>query len=224
MRSVIQLGGSADRAGASSGVRYPSIGKLALVYTVVGALASARYLLSFGHLGRGPEGWTDTLGCIAWFYPWAFLTPVVFRIESRFPLGAPGWPRRVLMLAAISVPMCAAASPLMMGSLCASPLGAGQPDCVAAKSGRLARRAADGRDHVLVQRGRGLLPANAVPASRAGAACLAPGAREIKTGSEPESVATGDPARAAQSALPVQQPAEHFGACQPPTRRPRAVC
>lgn len=107
--------GAGAKTGAMEGVRYPGIGKMLLVYTVIGALTSARYRLSFGHLGLGPERLPELLGCIAWFYPWAVLTPLVFRIEKRLPLGAQGWPRRLALLAAISVPLCILTSPLMMG-------------------------------------------------------------------------------------------------------------
>lgn len=101
--------------GMAGGVRYPGAGRMFLVWTAIGLLTAARYQFPFGPDGFGRESLATLLACTSWYFPWAVLTPLVFRLESRFPLGSPGWPRRVGLLAAISVPFCLAASPVMMG-------------------------------------------------------------------------------------------------------------
>jgi hypothetical protein len=101
---------------ASEGIRYPGTGKLLLVWTAVGVLTAARYYLPFGRFGpaSGKDFLPTLLSCVIFYYPWVFLTTLVFRLERRFPLGAPGWPKRAATLAAISVPFCLAVSPLMV--------------------------------------------------------------------------------------------------------------
>jgi sensor histidine kinase YesM len=86
-----------------------------LVWTAIGALTVARYSLPLGSHGPYRESFAELLACTSWYFPWAALTPVVFRIERRVPLGASGWPRRLALLAAISLPFCLLASPVMMG-------------------------------------------------------------------------------------------------------------
>jgi len=108
-------------------IRYPGLGKMFLVWSAVGALTSARYHLPFGPPGPGRGVFPGLLGCMACYYPWAVLTPLVFRIEQRLPLGAPGWPRRLALLALISVPLCLVASPLMLGAFAAVQYAFGAP-------------------------------------------------------------------------------------------------
>ena len=86
-----------------------------LVWSVIGTLTVARTYVSFGRGGPGHDTLTEFLACAAWFLPWALLTPLVFRIERKFPLGTSGWPRHLALLAAISLPLCLLASPLMIG-------------------------------------------------------------------------------------------------------------
>lgn len=86
-----------------------------LIWSAIGALTVVRYQLPFGASGAGREALSGLLACTSWFFPWAILTPLVFRIERKFPLGAAGWPRNVALLGAICVPFCLLASPLMMG-------------------------------------------------------------------------------------------------------------
>ena len=94
-------------------IRYPSIGRLFLIWNVIGVLTSARYQLGFALPGgyRNPLGWT--LACMAMYYPWVLLSPLVFRLERRCPLGEAGWPRHLACILAISVPICLLTSPLM---------------------------------------------------------------------------------------------------------------
>ncbi len=96
-------------------IRYPGIGMMVLIWTAIGALTSMRYHLQ---LPSRPavEELSSMLACIACFSPWIALTPVVFRIEARFPLGSGRWVRNLALLAAISLPVSLLASPLMLGS------------------------------------------------------------------------------------------------------------
>jgi len=96
-------------------IGYPGIGMMVLIWTVIGALTSVRYHLL---LPSRPamEELSSLLACIACFYPWIALTPIVFRIEARFPLGSGRWVRNLALLAVFSLPVSLLASPLMLGS------------------------------------------------------------------------------------------------------------
>ena len=98
----------------SAAVRYPGAGRMFLIWTAIGALTVARSRLPFVASGHSRETLSYILACTSWYFPWAVLSPLVFRLERRFPLGGLGWPRRLALLAATSVPFCLAASPLMM--------------------------------------------------------------------------------------------------------------
>jgi len=91
-------------------ISYPGFGKMFLVWTGIGALTTVRYSLLFP--SKQEMWWLPALlGCTACYYPWIALTPAVFRIESRYPLGAGRWVRNLALLAMISVPFCLLASP-----------------------------------------------------------------------------------------------------------------
>ena len=87
-----------------------------LFWTAIGVLSHLRYYIMFP---SRPElrGISAVIGCVVCFYPWIALTPVVFHLEKRFPLAAGRWVRNLVLLAAISVPFCLIASPLMVGTL-----------------------------------------------------------------------------------------------------------
>jgi two-component system, LytTR family, sensor kinase len=65
-------------------IRYPDFPLLFVGWTVLALLAFLRFALLSGESGRVfPE-------LIAWltcYYPWLLLTPLVFRLERKFPLG-----------------------------------------------------------------------------------------------------------------------------------------
>src|SRR5262249_19771705 len=48
----------------------------------------------------------DLMHWLACFWPWAFLTPVVFALEKRFPLQPRGWLRNVTVLALGGFAVC----------------------------------------------------------------------------------------------------------------------
>lgn len=78
-------------------IRYPGFRVLFLAWTVLGVLAYARYSLLTGDLKGGfvPE----VLGWLTCYYPWLFFSPLIFRLEHRFPLGKEKWPRHLAILA-----------------------------------------------------------------------------------------------------------------------------
>jgi two-component system, LytTR family, sensor kinase len=84
-------------------IRYPSFGLLFVAWTVLGALACARYVLLGGDLKQGLL--LELLGWLACYYPWLFATPLIFRLELRFPIARNVWPKHVALLALASVPL-----------------------------------------------------------------------------------------------------------------------
>jgi len=96
-------------------IRYPGLGTIFLIWTGIGALTSVRDYLMFRPLKPEMSLLSLWTVCSACFYPWTALTPVVFRIERRLPLGAGRWLRNLALLAMFSVPICLLASPLMLG-------------------------------------------------------------------------------------------------------------
>jgi signal transduction histidine kinase len=96
-------------------IRYPGVGKVLLFWAAIGALTIARSQLLFTPGKAGRETFDVLLSCVSWYLPWALLTPVVFRLEEKYPLGGAGWRRNVALLAGLSVAFCAAASAVMMG-------------------------------------------------------------------------------------------------------------
>jgi two-component system LytT family sensor kinase len=68
---------------SSNPIRLPKALIVFLVWTFIGCLSYARYYLRDPH----HRLWPDVLIWAACFYPWALLTPVVFALEKRFPLG-----------------------------------------------------------------------------------------------------------------------------------------
>ena len=95
-------------------IRYPGIGRMLLFWSVIGALTVARYQLPLGKAGPSRESLEGLIACASWYLPWGMLSPLVFRLERRYPLGSAGWTRHLALLAAISVPFCLAAAPVMM--------------------------------------------------------------------------------------------------------------
>jgi signal transduction histidine kinase len=115
--TVVELRNEIDadaRTGSGEGVRYPGIARMLLFWSVIGALTVARYQLPFGKPGPSHESLEGLIACASWYLPWGVLSTLVFRLERRYPLGTAGWLRNLGLLAAISVPFCLAAAPIMM--------------------------------------------------------------------------------------------------------------
>lgn len=97
MSETSQLHPEVGSEPANRGVRYPGIPALFLIWSLVG-------VLSYIH-GRPAypayQGFSalDLVHWLACFWPWAFLTPIVFALEKRFPLQPQGWLRNVAVLA-----------------------------------------------------------------------------------------------------------------------------
>lgn len=104
-----------SEAPRGAAIRYPGLGTIFLIWTGIGALTSVRDYLMFRPSKPEMSLLSLWLVCAACFYPWTALTPVVFRIERRFPLGGGRWLRSLALLAMFSVPTCLLASPLMLG-------------------------------------------------------------------------------------------------------------
>jgi two-component system, LytTR family, sensor kinase len=99
---------------SGEGIRYPGIGWMLLFWSVIGALTVARYQLPIGKPGASRESLQSLIACASWYLPWGILSPMVFRLERRYPLGSARWMRHLACIAAISVPFCMAAAPVMM--------------------------------------------------------------------------------------------------------------
>jgi two-component system LytT family sensor kinase len=83
-------------------IRYPSYGILFAAWTVLGTLSYAHSRLL---PGAQPEnlwfGWFGWLGC---YYAWLPLTPIVFRLERRFPIGWPFSAKHAAILTLFGLP------------------------------------------------------------------------------------------------------------------------
>jgi two-component system LytT family sensor kinase len=64
-------------------IRLPKAVIVVLVWTFIACLSYARYYLRDPH----HRLWPDILIWVACFYPWALLTPFIFALEKRFPIG-----------------------------------------------------------------------------------------------------------------------------------------
>jgi two-component sensor histidine kinase len=76
-----------------------------LVWTLIGLLSYGRFYFQMVREGPAPELW-HVFTWLACFYPWVILAPLVFLLESGFPLS---WSsrglRNFLILAALGVPL-----------------------------------------------------------------------------------------------------------------------
>jgi two-component system, LytTR family, sensor kinase len=94
----------------AAGPGYPGFWALFLIWTATGVVTSARHYLLLPSLSLA-----QFLACVAYLYPWIGFTPLVFRLEGRFPLGTGNWVRHLALLAMFSVPLCLLAAPVMLG-------------------------------------------------------------------------------------------------------------
>jgi two-component system, LytTR family, sensor kinase len=105
---------AANELGDAIALRYPGFGKIFLIWTAIGVLTSLRYQWQRPYNTEVGEA-AFIAAFTALYYPWVALTPLVFRLEKRFPLGQGNWFRNLGLLAILSVPICLLASPLMSG-------------------------------------------------------------------------------------------------------------
>ena len=77
-------------------LQYPRFGVLFLAWTALGLLAYARFALLTGDSNnRAPE----PLAWLTCYYPWLLLTPLVFRLEQKYPLGRQAGAKNIVLLA-----------------------------------------------------------------------------------------------------------------------------
>ena len=98
-------------------VFYPGFGMLLVVWTLLGVMTWARHSLL---LNSGPANpLSSLLAFLASCYPWLLLTPLVFRLERRYPLNHKEWPRHLLFLGLAGLPLSCLASSIV-GALSAA--------------------------------------------------------------------------------------------------------
>src|SRR5215831_5230507 len=65
-------------------IRYPGFALLFVGWTVLALLAFARFALL---TNNGQRIFPELIAWLTCYYPWLLLTPLIFRLEQRFPLG-----------------------------------------------------------------------------------------------------------------------------------------
>ena len=81
----------------------PSVGLWLVVWTIIGTLSHTRYYVYTAHAGMHRSFWPEMAEWLTCFYPWAFLTPLVFRLERRFPLQRGSFAKNLGVLALTSL-------------------------------------------------------------------------------------------------------------------------
>jgi two-component system LytT family sensor kinase len=76
-----------------------------LVWTLIGSVAYARHYLQDPTGGPASRILYDLCTWLTCFYPWAALSPVVFRLERRYPLASADWPMNLAKLALPAAPL-----------------------------------------------------------------------------------------------------------------------
>jgi signal transduction histidine kinase len=66
-------------------IRYPGFGLLFVGWTVLALLAYSRFALLTG--GGNTRVLPELIGWLTCYYPWFLLTPLIFRLEEKYPLG-----------------------------------------------------------------------------------------------------------------------------------------
>ena len=86
------------------GLGKPTLGwrALCIIWTTLGLLSFTRYLLLNGTLKHGLI--SELLGWLTCYYSWLILTPLIFRLEQRFPLAKRRW-SNLVTLAFIGLPL-----------------------------------------------------------------------------------------------------------------------
>jgi two-component system LytT family sensor kinase len=78
-----------------------------LTWTAIAVAGYARHYFEATHPFDWANGsWPDLLEWMACFYPWAVLTPFIFRIEERFPLTRNAWKRSLGIVVFSSLIFC----------------------------------------------------------------------------------------------------------------------
>jgi two-component system, LytTR family, sensor kinase len=98
-----------------AGIDYPGPLLLSLVWTLVGTLAYARHYLQDPVSGRPGETLYELLNWLTCFLPWIGFSPLVFRLERRYPLLGGGWPWHLMVLAGAAGPIAYLVSMVAQG-------------------------------------------------------------------------------------------------------------
>jgi two-component system, LytTR family, sensor kinase len=87
-----------------------------LSWTAIAIVGYARHYFESTHPFEWPNGsWPDLLSWLGCFYPWAVLTPSIFRTEKSFPLTSSAW-KRSLGIVVVASLICSYVA-LLMGTL-----------------------------------------------------------------------------------------------------------
>jgi len=84
-------------------IHYPGHTTLFVVWQLLAVVSYVRYAIEAGATTNNLV--RDLLDWSTCYYPWFLLTPLLFRLERRFPLGEAGWAKNLIVLATISLPM-----------------------------------------------------------------------------------------------------------------------
>jgi len=94
----------ADRTSQNDGRRRFFLARVWLVWTAITILSYARHYIESTHPFGWPKGsWPDFISWFACFYPWALLTPAIFRLEEGFSLTGREWKSRAAVLVGSSI-------------------------------------------------------------------------------------------------------------------------
>ncbi len=89
----------------SKEIGYPGPLVLALIWAFVGTVAYARHYLQAATAGQPTKTFFEWLSWQTCFYPWIAFSPLVFRLERKYPLQSTRWPLNFLRLAAVCMPV-----------------------------------------------------------------------------------------------------------------------
>ena len=86
-------------------ISYPGPVLLLLVWTVIGSVSYARHYLQDYNVAPPQRIVFEYLTWLTCFYPWIAISPLVFRLEHRRPLGSAGWLKNLGWLVLVSLPI-----------------------------------------------------------------------------------------------------------------------
>lgn len=91
------------RKDAVGSIHYPGFGLLLMIWTLLGCAAYARYLLFIA--GPSAPNWIELAGWLTGFYPWVLFSPLVFRLERRYPITRPHTWKHFVWILLASLPL-----------------------------------------------------------------------------------------------------------------------
>ena len=100
---------------AANKVRYPGPLALLVVWTLIGSMSYARYYLQSRPANPSVSILYEWLMWLTCFVPWSALALIVFRVESRWPLGSEKWSSNLAAMAILSLPFCYVAVEIAIG-------------------------------------------------------------------------------------------------------------